>query len=67
MSENRSAAPVRISVVGPQWVQVASTSRGTQIGLVETSDVGLFYLHVPVIRTELHIQVGEPTPLDADR
>jgi hypothetical protein len=28
---------------------------------VETADVGLFYVHVPVMHTEPSIQVGEPT------
>jgi hypothetical protein len=51
-SENRSAAPMRVSVVGPHWGQVASTSRGAETVRVETADVGLFYLHVPVIYRE---------------
>ncbi len=66
MSENRSAAPMRVSVVGPHWGQVASTSRGTGTVQVETVDVGLFYLNVPVIRTEPSIQVGKPTLIDPE-
>jgi hypothetical protein len=61
MSENRSAAPMRVSVVGPYSGQVASTCRGAEMVRVETADVGLFYLHVPVMHTEPSIQVGEPT------
>jgi len=67
MSENRSGAPMRVSVVGPQWLQLASTSRGSEVPLVETADVGLLYLHFSIIPVKPRIQVGEPTPIDADR
>lgn len=68
MSENRNGAPMRVSVVGPQWVQVASTSRGTEAALVvETADVGLLYLHVPIILAGPRIQVGEPRAIEAVR
>lgn len=61
MSENRSAAPLSVSVVGTQWVQAAtSTSRGTATIRVETVDVGLLYLGAPTIRIEPRIQVGHP-------
>jgi hypothetical protein len=58
MSENRSAAPMRVSVGGRPWGQVASTSRGAEMVRVATADIGLFYVHVPVMHTEPSIQVG---------
>jgi len=61
MSENVGAAPVqiRVSVVGPQWVQVASISGAAKSKLVEVNDVG-FYLQVPLIISAPCVQVGEP-------
>jgi len=49
---------MRVSVGGRHWGQVASTSRGAEMVRVETADIGLFYVHVPVMHTEPSIQVG---------
>lgn len=68
MSENSVAAPIQVSVsvVGSEWVQHASSSRGTGITQVETIGGRLLFLHEPVILTEPLIGVGEPVPVDAD-
>jgi hypothetical protein len=67
MSENRGAALLRVSAVGPQWVQVGSTSTGGKTSTVETAGVSLAYLAAPALQGEPRIQVGEPTAVAESR